>query len=150
MKREKVNMLEGKCHEYDDIINLQNPTSPTHPRMSLYDRAAQFSPFAALTGHEEAIAETARLTEEKMELSEDEAERLNEKLREVQRHLKTDEVVPVAMTYFEPDEKKSGGTYVSRTGNVKRIDEYEHAVIWEDGTIIYVEQIRELSFLERF
>lgn len=130
---------------YDDIINWPNPTSPTHPRMSLYDRAAQFSPFAALTGHEAAIEETARLTEARMELSEDETARLNEKLQEIRRRLGAGEKVAVAVTYFEPDERKDGGAYVSRTGAVKRIDEYGHAVLLEDGTTIGVEQISELA-----
>lgn len=123
--------MDKDTHRYDDIINLPHPTSANHPRMSLYDRAAQFSPFAALTGHDAAIKETARLTEQKIELSEDTISRLNEKLQIVADHLETE----VTITYFVPDERKSGGAYVSYTGIVRRIDDYEHTLIMTDKTV---------------
>lgn len=126
---------------YDDIINLPHPTSTKHPRMSLYNRAAQFSPFAALTGHEEAIAETARLTERKIEQSEDVINRLNEKLQIIADNFETE----VTITYFVPDERKSGGAYVSHTGTVKRIDDYERTVVMTDKTVIPIEQISEID-----
>lgn len=109
--------------------------------MSLYDRAAQFSPFAALTGHDAAIKETARLTEQKIELSEDTISRLNEKLQIVSDHLETE----VTITYFVPDERKSGGAYVSHTGTVRRIDDYEHTLVMTDKTVIPIEQISEIE-----
>ncbi len=133
--------MNNDAHRYDDIINLPHPTSVNHPRMSLYDRAAQFSPFAALTGHDAAIKETARLTEHKIELSEDTISRLNEKLQIVSDHLETE----VTITYFVPDERKSGGAYVSHTGTVRKIDDYEHTLVMTDKTVIPIEQISEIE-----
>lgn len=130
-------------HEYDDIINLPNPTSKNHLRMSLYNRAAQFSPFAALTGHEAAVKETARLTEEKQELSEDEIARLNEKLSIIIKNIGTEKMVTI--TYFVPDDKKSGGAYVSCSGIVKRINEYEHTIVLADKTVIPIAQISRIQ-----
>ena len=120
-------------HRYDDIINLPNPTSKKHPRMSLYDRAAQFSPFAALTGHEAAIKETARQTDEKLMLSD---EVIAETIGTQQR---------VRITYFVPDKKKAGGAYITCSGCVKKFDEYEHTVIMEDKTVIPIEQISDID-----
>ncbi len=142
-RREKM-MIWKSSHKYDDIMDLPHPTSDTHPRMSLYDRAAQFSPFAALTGHGEAVRETARLTEEEAELDEDVKARLDETLRAVREKLKSGMAVPVTMTYFEPDKKKDGGAYVSLDGNIKKVDEHERAVVMEDGTVIPVERIASL------
>ncbi len=133
--------MDKDIHRYDDIINLPHPTSTKHPRMSLYNRAAQFSPFAALTGHEAAIAETARLTERKIEQSEDVINRLNEKLQIIADNFDTE----VTITYFVPDERKSGGAYVSHTGTVKRIDDYERTVVMTDKTVIPIEQISEID-----
>lgn len=130
-------------HAYDDIINLPHPTSAKHPRMSLYDRAAQFSPFAALTGHDAAIEETARLTDEKVELSEDMIARLNEKLSLIMKNTGAEQMVTI--TYFVPDKRKSGGAYVSHSGIVKKIDEYERTVIMMDKTIIPIKQICEIQ-----
>ena len=136
-------MDKDRTHNYDDIIQLPHPTSTKHPRMSLYDRAAQFSPYAALTGHEEAIEETARLTQEKMELDDDEKERLNKKLQMLQENRNKD--ILVTITYFSPDERKEGGTYVSYTGRVKKIDGYKQTLIMKDNTVIPLEQIREIE-----
>lgn len=133
--------MDKNAHRYDDIINLPHPTSANHPRMSLYDRAAQFSPFAALTGHDAAIKETARLTEQKIEKSEDMISLLNEKLQIVADNLETE----VTITYFVPDERKSGGAYVSHTGTVRRIDDYEHTLVMTDKTVIPIEQISEIE-----
>lgn len=109
--------MSGK---YDDIIDLPHPTSQNHPRMSLYDRAAQFSPFAALTGHSAAIAETGRLTDRRVELDEYEMARVDAELQRLQ------ELLPgrptASITYFVPDERKNGGSYQTFTGEVKRID----------------------------
>lgn len=134
---------KGAC-QYDDIIHLPNPTSAAHPRMSLHDRAAQFSPFAALTGYDAAIRETARLTDEEKELDEDVTARLDEEMRVIQERLKRGLPVDVTITYFEPDEKKSGGAYVSYVGNIKRVDEYERVVVMEDGVVIHMERIVSL------
>ena len=106
--------MNGK---YDDIIHLPHHTSSRHPRMSMADRAAQFSPFAALSGHEDAIRETARLTTERAELSESRKEELNEQLVWLREHPDARERVTV--TYFRPDAKKAGGAYVTVTGAVR-------------------------------
>ena len=106
-------------HQYDDILNLPHPTSKNHPRMSLHDRAAQFSPFAALTGHEAAIKETARLTDDKQILSEDVIEKINGQLKIIAENIGAEQEITV--TYFVPDSKKSGGAYVDCAGTVRKI-----------------------------
>lgn len=132
-------------HKYDDIINLPHHVSARHPQMSLSDRAAQFSPFAALTGHGAAIKETQRLTEERMELNEDRKELLDEKLQMIRESLSGGKggyrLPEVTFTYFQPDEKKSGGAYLSVQGKVRKIDEYGHRVILEDGTALDIGSI---------
>ena len=132
-------------HKYDDIINLPHPVSTRHPQMSLTDRAAQFSPFAALTGHEAAIRETERLTDEWVELNEDRKELLDERLHMIRESLtggKGGQNLPeILFTYFQPDQKKSGGAYVSVQGKVRKIDGYNHQVLLEDGTALDIEHI---------
>lgn len=135
--------MENISHKYDDIINLPHHVSKKHPQMSLHDRAAQFSPFAALTGHKAAINETARLTDEKQILSEDVIAKLNEQLNLIKDNIGTNQTVTI--TYFVPDDKKSGGAYISHTGVVKKIDEYNHTVILTDKTVIPIEQISEMQ-----
>lgn len=130
-------------HKYDDIIYLPNPTSEKHPRMSLYDRAAQFSPFAALTGYEAAVKETARQTDEKQVLSDDAIAQLNERLNIIAENIGMKKAVSI--TYFVPDAKKAGGTYITHTGIVKRIDAYEHKVILMDQTVIRIERISKIE-----
>ena len=126
-------------YNYDDIINLPHPVSKKHLQMSLYDRAAQFSPFAALTGHEEAIRETARQTEAWVDLDEDRKEELNEKMQEIVEHL--NEASEVTLTYFKEDEKKEGGSYVTVTGRIKKWREYEQQLVLEDGTVVALEKV---------
>ena len=111
--------------------------------MSLYDRAAQFSPFAALTGHEAAIKETARQTDEKLMLSDEVIAELNEKLNLIAETIGTQQRVRI--TYFVPDKKKAGGAYITCSGCVKKFDEYEHTVIMEDKTVIPIEQISDID-----
>lgn len=113
---------------YDDIIDLPYPRKPQ--RMSNYDRAAQFAPFAALTGHGEAIAETARITESAVELSDDGIAMLNEKLRTLEPGQN------VTVIYFQPDGRKAGGAYVRYTGMVKRIDPHLSALVMGEGAVI--------------
>ena len=128
---------------YDDIINLPNPSPTGRARMSRLDRAAQFAPFAALTGYEAAVAETARLTDKRVELSDDAKEMLNEKIRMIAESLGNGSSVTVS--YFVPDGKKGGGAYVDVTGSVRRVDEYERTIVMADGTVIPIEEIVEIS-----
>ena len=123
-------------HRYDDVIWRQHPTSKKHPRMSRMNRAAQFAPFAALTGYEESIEETARLTDHRIELSEYEIEELNAKLNFIQEHIK--ERPKVTITYFQPDERKEDGAYITVTGKVRRIDEASKVLVFEDEKIICI------------
>lgn len=129
--------------KYDDIINLPHPTSQKRPRMSVQDRAAQFSPFAALTGYDAAIRETARLTEERIELNEYEQAVLDQRITLLQEHLK--DLPEVTITYFQPDERKEGGKYRSLTGVVKKIDPYERQIILADQSRIPIESILNLE-----
>lgn len=99
----------NNMHKYDDIINLPHYTSSKRPRMAMIDRAAQFSPFAALTGYDAAVKETARLTEDRVELDEYQKSALNDRLQIVQERLSDTPVISI--TYFVPDERKSGGAY---------------------------------------
>jgi hypothetical protein len=128
---------------YDDIIHLPHHRSTTRPHMSAHDRAAQFSPFAALTGYDSAIAETARLTNIRIDLDESSKVDLNERLTIIQEHL--DEEIDLSITYFLTDEKKSGGSYVTVTGCVKKIDEYEHVVFMQDAKKIPIDDILEID-----
>jgi len=124
---------------YDDIINLPHHTSASRPHMSAHDRAAQFSPFAALTGYDSAITETARLTDTRVELDEYSKADLNQRLSIIQDRM--DGQPEVSITYFKPDNRKSGGAYITAAGCVKKIDEYEHAVVMQDDTRILIDQI---------
>ena len=130
-------------NKYDDMIYLPNPTPTCKPRMSLHDRAAQFSPFAALTGYEDAVEETARLTDTRLELSEDMKTILNEKMQMIVDNMDSETIVTI--TYFVPDKKKSGGAYVDVTGVVKEIDEYERCIVMTDKKKIPIEQIRAIE-----
>ncbi|MDD6661869.1 MAG: hypothetical protein PUE72_09175 [Lachnospiraceae bacterium] len=130
------------CHEYDDIIDLPHHTSKTHPRMTLYDRAAQFSPFAALSGYEAAVDETARQTEPWNPLEEDKKEELDNRLRAIMQH---PEKESVTITFFRPDEKKEGGSYVTVRGTVKKIDLYTRTLRLMDGTQIDIDRIVEIA-----
>ena len=127
---------------YDDIINLPHHVSERHPQMSMYNRAAQFAPFAALTGHNAAITEAARLTEAEEELSESDAEVLNRKLAYLQS---LDEKPTISVTYFVPDDKKEGGSYHTATGIVKSVEPDKGVLQFEDGTGIPVIRIKDID-----
>ncbi|MCM1345339.1 MAG: YolD-like family protein [Muribaculaceae bacterium] len=124
---------------YDDIINLPHHEPVSHPRMPASDRAAQFSPFAALTGHEAAIAETSRLTDEKPELDEDKKEELDAQLQILRAHIALEP--KAAITYFVPDSKKDGGSYRKASGNLKKLDDSKHQIIMKNGTVIAMDDI---------
>ena len=128
---------------YDDIIGRPHHVSSTRPHMSAIDRAAQFSPFAALTGFGAAITETARLTDGRIELDDSEKSALNEKLSRIQEKL--DGRAEVTVTYFKPDEKKSGGTYLTVKDAVKTIDKYGLNVVMMSGMKIPFDDIVEIS-----
>lgn len=132
-----------KTGSYDDIINLPHHQSMTRERMTIRDRAAQFSPFAALTGHEADIEETSRLTDRKVQLSEDKIAALNEKLQMLEELFP--ECPEVSITYFVTDEKKSGGAYTTKTGRVKRIDPIKRAVEFADHTAVPFEDVFDVE-----
>lgn len=129
-------------HPYDDIIDLPHHVSERHPQMSMYNRAAQFAPFAALTGHDAAITEAARLTDAELELSESDAEVLNRKLAYLQS---LDEKPTISVTYFVPDDKKEGGSYHTATGIVKSVEPDKGVLLFEDGTGIPVIRIKDID-----
>ena len=126
--------------EYDDIIDLSRPKSKHEP-MPMSDRAAQFSPFAALTGYGDAIDETARLTDRRIELSEEERAELDYK----QQYLATLDAPTVTVTYFVPDERKTGGAYVTHTGVLKRVDEVESMVVFKDGLRVPLDEVMDIK-----
>ena len=126
-------------HRYDDIIGLPRPVSQTHPPMSAENRAAQFLPFAALTGYDAAIQETARLTDRRIELDEDEKLMLSGKLQVIQDHIKARP--PVKITCFVPDTRKEGGAYVVVAGRVKKVDAIERQIIMTDGQCIPIDAV---------
>ncbi|MEA4912552.1 MAG: hypothetical protein VB092_08105 [Oscillospiraceae bacterium] len=129
--------------KYDDIINLPHHQSATRPRMSMRDRAAQFSPFAALTGYGDAVKETARLTGERIELDDTEKEAISDRLQIIAEHIS--EHPEISVTYFLPDERKAGGEYVTVTGSVKKIDEYERVVVMADGYKLPIDEIADVE-----
>lgn len=126
-------------HKYDDIIDLPHHVSPRHPQMPLSDRAAQFSPFAALTGHEAAIRETARLTDTFVELGEERKQELDGRLRMIKENQA--QKPEIEATFFRPDLKKSGGAYITIRGRVKKVDEYNHQILFTDGTVLPMEHL---------
>ena len=132
--------MNEDIQRYDDIIHLPHLEPSTHPRMTMENRAAQFSPFAALTGYDEATREEARLTDEKKELSDDMIEMLDARLAVLEQHLK--EHPSITVTYFHQDEKKSGGRYITVSGNLKNLDGVKHTLHMTDNTKIPIEDIR--------
>jgi hypothetical protein len=127
--------------QYDDIIRLPHHVSSTRPRMSAIDRAAQFSPFAALTGYDTSIKESARLTDARIELDDSQKEEISEKLRLVTGQLDAE----IKITYFLPDTKKTGGKYVLAAGAVKKVDEYERMIIMGDGKQIPIDEVIDVD-----
>jgi len=130
---------------YDDIINLPHPTSERHPRMPMANRAAQFSPFAALTGYEDAVQETARQTVARPELTEEEKSHLNAELQALAE--KISEHPTVSLTYFQPDERKAGGAFVTAEGAAKKLDRHTGMVILDDGRKIPVENLMSIQLI---
>ena len=136
-------MNNFELHRYDDIINLPHHISKKHLPMSRVDRAAQFGAFAALSGHDAAISETGRLTDDKLELSEDVIEMLNIRLQQIMEYIEN--TPEITVIYFKPDELKSGGEYVTYTGNIRRIDEVAGNLIFCDETEISIDVIYHIE-----
>ena len=129
--------------QYDDIINLPHHVSATRLQMPMIDRAAQFSPFAALTGYDAAIKETGRLTDAKIELGEEALNILNMKFQLLVDSL-ADEP-EITFTYFKPDERKAGGAYIDVTGKVKKVDDFERLIVMQNGTKIPMDDILNIE-----
>ena len=129
--------------KYDDIIHLPHHVSSTRAHMPLPDRAAQFMPFRALTGYEDAVHETARLTDEKVELTEDEKTLLDMRLQQLADAI--DNQPKVMLTYFQPDKKKAGGAYITVAGQLKKMDDFEGVLILAGGERILIEDILEIQ-----
>ena len=130
-------------HAYDDIIRLPHPTSRKHPRMSMEERAAQFAPFAALTGFGGVIRETGRLTDKQVELGESDQVELERVLTFLDSQ--EEEHPMIKVTYFLPDTYKEGGTYVTVTGHLKRIDQGEGALLLWEGVRVPIQDIRSVG-----
>ncbi len=130
--------------KYADIIDRPHHRSPNRPHMSNYDRAAQFSPFAALTGYEAAVEETARLTDEKIELTEDQKYLLDEKLRLLTE--RGEDAPIVRITYFVPDKRKEGGSYETVAGRIKEIDAYGRAIVLTDKRRIPLDDLWDIEW----
>lgn len=129
--------------KYEDIINLPHHVSKTRPQMPMSDRAAQFAPFAALTGYDSAIKETGRLTDKRIELDEEALTALSMKLQFLMDAI--DEEPEVEITYFKPDERKAGGSYLKITGIVKKLDEYERVLVLISGQKIKLDDIMDVA-----
>ena len=132
-----------ETHKYDDMIHLSRPES-RHARMSAYDRAAQFSPFAALTGFDAAIAETRRLTDSRIELDEGGKQLLDEQMHALLDVIHTRPKVTI--TWFCYDERKAGGTYVVTSGIVKKIDHYSGKILMDDGAVIPLGEVFSIVY----
>ena len=132
---------------YDDIKHLTRPQYPDLPPMPVHDRAAQFSPFAALVGFEDAVEETARLTDSRREMLEDEIAELNRQLAELQSRL--GERPKIRVTYFIPDKKKDGGSYASKIGNARTIDQYNNRIIFTDGESVAINDMYSVVFIDK-
>ncbi len=129
--------------EYREIIDLPHHVSKTRPQMPMSDRAAQFAPFAALTGYDDAVKETGRLTDDKIELEESSLNVLNAKIQLLRENLA--DAPEITFTYFKPDERKVGGAYLTTTGTVKKVDDYERQIVLHDGTKLPMDDILDIS-----
>ena len=125
--------------KYDDIINMPHHISKKHPRMSLENRSAQFAPFAALTGYEDEVEETARIKDKKIEITDEIKSTINMRLQIIQEKINTKPKVTIK--YFIPDNKKEGGSYKTVTSNVLKIDQYKKLVVLKDNTKIFISDI---------
>ena len=132
--------MNGK---YDEIMGLPHHVSKTRPQMPMSDRAAQFAPFAALTGYDAAIKETGRLTDERIELDAEALTSLDMRYQLLMDAL--DEAPVVTITYFQPDERKAGGKYITATGTVKKVDDFERRITMQDGSKIPMDDVLSID-----
>ena len=132
--------------DYSDIMNLSRPQYPDLPPMSIHDRSAQFSPFAALVGYEDAVEETARITDSRREMEQDEINELNRQLQELSGRL--GERPKIRVTYFIRDRKKEGGRYASKVGNARTIDQYNNVIVFTDGDSVAVKDMYSIVFID--
>ena len=130
-------------NKYDEILSLPHHISTTRPQMPMSDRAAQFAPFAALTGYDSAIKETGRLTDERIELDEEALTALDMKYQLLMDTF--DDAPEVTITYFQPDERKAGGKYITATGAVKKVDDFERRITMQDGTKIPMDDVLSID-----
>ena len=128
---------------YDDMLNIKRPDLLYHKRMNIKNRASQFAPFAALSGYEDLVKETARLTEKKIQLDENEMEYINNILLQIKNNI--DKTPTIKVEYFQKDKYKEGGNYIKITNKVKKIDEYKKIIIFIDNTYIKIEDIYKIS-----
>ncbi len=135
-------MDNNNQHKYDDIINMPHHVSRRHKQMPVSDRAAQFSPFSALSGYGDAVKETARQTDGRIYLSDDTKALINDKIRILSE---TSSSEPILITHFVPDDKKTGGEYITDTGTVKKIDGYNKVIKMSDGVVIAFKDILEID-----
>lgn len=138
-------MKQPETNKYQDIIHLSRPRSQRHPPMSAHDRAGQFSPFAALTGFEAAIAETQRLTDSRIILEEGAKELLDQRMQEILERIETQPMVQIL--WFRYDPRKTGGEYITHIGRVKKVDTYNRQMLFTDGSAIPLEEIFSISLL---
>ena len=129
--------------KYDEIMGLPHHVSKTRSQMPMSDRAAQFAPFAALTGYDDAVKETGRLTDDKIELEESSLNELNLKIQLLRENLA--DVPEITFTYFKPDERKAGGAYLTTTGTVKKLDDYERLIVLQNGTKLPMDDILDIN-----
>ena len=128
-------------NEYKDIINLPHFEPKYHQRMTIYNRSAQFAPFAALTGYEEAIIETSRLTDEKIELDDNIKENINMKLLDIKDNIDSE----VKILYFKKDNKKKGGEYLEHIDKIKKIDTVDKKLIFQDGLNVKIDDLIKID-----
>ena len=132
--------------KYNEIMDLPHHVSNTRPQMTMSDRAAQFAPFAALTGYDDAVKETGRLTDDKIELEKSSLNELNAKIQLLRDNLV--DGPEITFTYFKPDERKSGGAYLTTTGTVKKLDDYERQIVLQDGMKMPMDDILDMEFTQ--
>lgn len=129
--------------KYDEIMDLPHHVSKTRPQMPMSDRAAQFAPFAALTGYDDAVKETGRLTDDKIELEESSLNELNARIQLLRENLA--DAPEITFTYFKPDERKAGGAYLTTTGTVKKLDDYERQIVLQGGMKLPMDDILDME-----